>query len=157
MKQVLYFAGSVAYWLLWPVWFVYFGISPPRSRVFVIHEGRLLLLRSWLSGKSWSVPGGGAKRGEDLAKSAVRELYEETGIKAETENLVPKGDFVHSKKGLKYKVEFFVLELNKEPDIKLQWYEISDSRWFDAEELENISLAADTEQGLARFGREFLV
>ena len=51
----------------------------------------------------WVFPGGGVKRGEDVKKAAVREVWEETGVKckaiADPIRLVGKKDvaFVHCK------------------------------------------------------------
>lgn len=51
-------------------------------------EGRLLLVRLSYAGAGWSFPGGGAKRGEDMASAAARELREETGCQAHRLTLV---------------------------------------------------------------------
>ena len=45
-------------------------------------EGRLLLVRLSYAEAGWSLPGGGANRGEDMAAAAARELREETGCTA---------------------------------------------------------------------------
>jgi 8-oxo-dGTP pyrophosphatase MutT (NUDIX family) len=57
------------------------------SRVLLLDSGdRILLLRSALDaadpsrGHAWFAPGGGVEPGEDLAETAVRELYEEIGL-----------------------------------------------------------------------------
>lgn len=51
-------------------------------------EGRLLMVRLSYAEAGWSFPGGGAKRGEDMASAAVRELAEETGCEARLVTLV---------------------------------------------------------------------
>ena len=51
-------------------------------------EGRLLLVRLSYAESGWSLPGGGAKRGETMEAAAVRELAEETGCVAEKVRLV---------------------------------------------------------------------
>ena len=45
-------------------------------------EGRLLLVRLSYAEAAWSFPGGGPRRGEDMAAAAARELREETGCVA---------------------------------------------------------------------------
>lgn len=42
-------------------------------------DGRILMVRLSYAGAGWSLPGGGAKRGESMADAAARELLEETG------------------------------------------------------------------------------
>jgi phosphatase NudJ len=52
-----------------------------RTRVIVIHEGKLLLLEPHESGAGWVLPGGGLEYNESLAECGEREVFEETGIK----------------------------------------------------------------------------
>jgi ADP-ribose pyrophosphatase YjhB (NUDIX family) len=74
---------------------------PHRLRAVVVHicvpraaagaavlllddEGRVLLVRhSYERASAWSLPGGWAKRGEELRHTAARELREELGINAD--------------------------------------------------------------------------
>lgn len=67
---------------------------PPRpvkrrrgARVLVVAGDEVLLVRDTdpgVPGSSWWVlPGGGADEGEDAAAAAIRELYEETGLRTE--------------------------------------------------------------------------
>src|SRR3954453_11975567 len=50
--------------------------------------GRILLLRQ-PPGPGWSIPGGLLERGEQPAAGAVRELYEETGIRVDRAAATP--------------------------------------------------------------------
>jgi ADP-ribose pyrophosphatase YjhB (NUDIX family) len=50
--------------------------------------GRILLQRQ-PPGHGWSVPGGLLERGEPPAVGAARELFEESGVRVEPEDLVP--------------------------------------------------------------------
>ena len=45
-------------------------------------EGQVLLVRLSYAEAGWSLPGGGARRGEAMADAAARELAEETGCAA---------------------------------------------------------------------------
>lgn len=57
-----------------------------RAFVLIHHPGRgWLILRG---NGSWQLPGGHVDKGESLTQTAVRELFEETGIVARPEQLV---------------------------------------------------------------------
>lgn len=71
--------GRAAFWLAWPLLYVYF-YSSRRTRVLVVAGDEVLLVKPWLASGRWSLPGGGLHRHEDPRAGAVRELYEETGI-----------------------------------------------------------------------------
>ncbi|WP_299783298.1 NUDIX domain-containing protein [uncultured Roseobacter sp.] len=55
----------------------------------VVKEGHLLLVRHYEPGRFdyWAPPGGGAEGDEELAKTATRETFEETGIICEAKAL----------------------------------------------------------------------
>jgi ADP-ribose pyrophosphatase YjhB (NUDIX family) len=55
----------------------------------IIDEGRILLAH-WSQGgySGWTLPGGGIDPGEDPADAAVREIFEETGYRAELGALI---------------------------------------------------------------------
>lgn len=55
-------------------------MNAPRARVLLIHEGEVLLVKSWFGRQHWSLPGGGIERGEAAEAAACRELHEEVGV-----------------------------------------------------------------------------
>ncbi len=50
-------------------------------RVILIRNGRVVLLRHWLSQNVWTLPGGGINKGETPSEAGKREVWEETGYK----------------------------------------------------------------------------
>ncbi len=84
-----YFVGSLLRPFSAVGFFVYSHLThTPRARVVLRNErGELLLVKGWLSGDEWSLPGGGVARGEEPIKAAVRELEEEVGIMLHAEEL----------------------------------------------------------------------
>ena len=50
-------------------------------RVILIRNGRVVLLRHWLSPNVWTLPGGGINKGETPSEAGKREVWEETGYK----------------------------------------------------------------------------
>ncbi len=64
------------------------GLRAPSATVAVWHGGRVLLVRHSYR-RGWGLPGGHLRHGEAPAAGAARELYEELGIAAAHEELVP--------------------------------------------------------------------
>ena len=51
-------------------------------------DQKVLLVRQALGLRLWTLPGGKVKRGESLVKALRRELYEETGLRAQIGSLL---------------------------------------------------------------------
>jgi 8-oxo-dGTP pyrophosphatase MutT (NUDIX family) len=61
----------------------------------------------------WCLPSGHIERGEKYEEAAIRELYEETGINAEPEELKHLGTFPYFLDGIKYRVWLYFVEKGK--------------------------------------------
>lgn len=92
------------------------------ARVVVVADGCVLLVNDTdpgVSGSSWWVtPGGGVDAGESPRESAARELFEETGLAAESESMGPcvmRRDVVHgySDRILVQREHFYRLEAER--------------------------------------------
>lgn len=84
------------------------------SAVIIRNENKEILLQERTDRNMWGLPGGCQELGEDLRETAIREAYEETGIKLNIENLVlintlsgdlrknsyPNGDIVYNNTSL---------------------------------------------------------
>ena len=84
------------------------------AAVIVVNENDEILLQQRSDNGRWGLPGGCQDLGEDLKTTAVRELFEETGIKVEENNLImidtlsgeqrkrayPNGDIVYNNTSL---------------------------------------------------------
>ena len=92
-----------------------------RATVVVSRAGRVLLVRD--VDPKFSMPGGGIEPGESPADAAVRELFEETGLRAtRTEGLFVFETGIH---------RHHVFLVEAEGDVKMG-HEISEFRWWDA-------------------------
>ena len=88
-------------------------------------------LRGDYYGGYWEVTTGSALAGEDSCTAAVRELYEETGIRAEKEELI-LFDHVITPRIFS---DTYLLRLAEEPKIALQSTETVDYAWLTPAEL----------------------
>ena len=84
------------------------------SSIIVRNEKKEILLQKRADNGKWGLPGGCQDLGENLRTTAVRELYEETGIKVKEEDLIlidtlsgekrkrsyPNGDIVYNNSSL---------------------------------------------------------
>lgn len=58
------------------------------ARVFLEHDGELLLVRYETNPDVWDLPGGPTERGEDLEQTARHRVYEDTGVTCRVGNAV---------------------------------------------------------------------
>lgn len=59
----------------------------PSANVIVTDDDRILMIRRSDNG-NWALPGGAMEVGESMARTGVRETFEETGIRCEITGLV---------------------------------------------------------------------
>ena len=147
-RSWLRWLGVAAFWLSWPVLWVYFRRGE-RTRVLVRCGDEVLLVKSWLGDGRWILPGGGLHRGEDPRSGAVRELREETGISLRPDRLQPLGKNIYRDKGFHFPCHYFVVELHERPPLILQRHEIAEARWADLRTPAKQRLGADVQHVLA--------
>ena len=108
-----------------------------RSRIIVINDDSILLVRGSFGHQLWSLPGGGLHRGESDAVGAARELKEETGLDLPARAFQKLGE-----KRLKISgswaiqnLVFFNTELQMPTTLKPRPLEIIEAKWFKLESL----------------------
>lgn len=126
--------GAIGFYLAWPAFYVYLRLSV-RTRILVIWQGKILVLKNWLSDGRWSLPGGGTHSGEDVKAGAVRELFEETGLQASVEDLELIGTGECRLHGLHYPFCSYVVRLRTGQMLKRQRIEVSRLEWHDPADL----------------------
>ena len=96
------------------------------SAIIIRNENKEILLQERTDRNMWGLPGGCQELGEDLRETAIREAYEETGIKLDIENLIlintlsgnlrknsyHNGDIVYNNTSL-YLADVFINSLEK--------------------------------------------
>lgn len=143
--------GRLIYWLAWPFWIIYFKFSNHRARVLVISGDKVLLVRGILSSGNWSLPGGGVKRKENIKQTAARELYEETKVEVDANDLKKLSSFEHNSKKLKYSVSLFWIQLDHLVEPQKRNLEIADAGWFKINELNNLNLDEDVDIAIKKY------
>jgi 8-oxo-dGTP pyrophosphatase MutT (NUDIX family) len=150
MKMIWKHIGSGLFWMLWPLWYVYFKLYPRRSRVLVTFKDEFLVVRSWLGPDKYILPGGGMKRNESLVAAAVRELGEETGIWVPESSLKQLGTRNYREQGIPTQANCYLLRLPEKPEIKKERLEIMDAIWLEIGGEYNVRLGEDVAFALKR-------
>ena len=86
------------------------------SYVAVWCEGKILIIKNSYK-KFFTVPCGSIDKGETPIEAAVRELYEETGIKAETSELTLFKTYLNLEEYKKDNIHFYEIYLKNIPEI----------------------------------------
>ncbi len=99
----------------------------------VIHENRVLLIDKKRGiALGWQIPGGGLKRGNLPEKGALKELYEETGIRAGGLKLLDISSSPENRNLMIAYVAHYLVGSTK-PYVQ-DTFEISEARWVPIEE-----------------------
>jgi 8-oxo-dGTP pyrophosphatase MutT (NUDIX family) len=123
---------QLAYKVAYRMMRVYWGVRRPATHgalVTLWNEGELLLIQNSYVGYR-SLPGGYVGRYETGAEAAVRELREEIGVIARTEQLEKVYDEVKDWEGKRDHVEVFKLELPTRPVVRIDHREVIEAGWY---------------------------
>lgn len=100
---------------------------------FVLNENREILVIKEKNGPAtgiWKIPGGMADPGEDIGETAIREVFEETGIPCDFECILSFRQH-HSAKFEKSDLYFVCFLRPNHNNIKIQESEIAEAKWMD--------------------------
>lgn len=128
MNKIYKVVGNIAFWVGWPLLWVYLKNSN-RTRVLLICENEFLALQGYLGSGKWGLPGGGLHKGEDAPSGLIRELAEETGIKLTKDNIKYAFNARYSADGLAFNYDCFTYVLPSKPVVKIQKSEIAQFKW----------------------------
>ena len=121
--------GRIIYFFTLPLLRVLLNGSR-RSRIIVVANNEILLVKPWLGSGAWMLPGGGIDKGEKTIRAAARELHEETGIRCKGNSLLPLGTIPFKHNGFAYTNDVFQLHLSVKPEVYAeQFLEIADFLW----------------------------
>jgi 8-oxo-dGTP diphosphatase len=123
---------QLGYKLAYRMMRVYWGVRRPATHgalVTLWNQGELLLIQNSYVGYR-SLPGGYVGRFETGAEAAVRELREEIGIIASTDQLEKVYDEVKDWEGKRDHVEVFHMQLETRPVINIDHREVVSAGWY---------------------------
>lgn len=143
--------GRILYVITYPgIWLV-IKCTPPRTRIIVKSDNKILLAKDWLGSGKWSLPGGGLHRNEDPQIGAIRELKEETGIVVQKSSLHYLGTLNINGDKLGSRLICYWTEISENHIIKKQHIEILDVRWVEIDNLDNVSMQHASKQIVLTF------
>ncbi|MDB5185584.1 MAG: hypothetical protein JWL85_107 [Candidatus Saccharibacteria bacterium] len=152
MQRLWLFTGRTAFWLSYPLLYWYLRLSR-RTRVVMVSQGKVLVVKGWLSNDKWMLPGGGLHRGEDGRLGAAREVFEETGIRVPATALQSFGMVDYHGEGFRFQFEQFWIALDAPTEPKIQQREIVEIAWVPIEELTSGNTRQDALEVLAAWKR----
>jgi 8-oxo-dGTP diphosphatase len=112
----------------------------PTVECLIVKDGKVLLLKRSETSKNfpgyWIGPGGHVDQGEDVLTAAVREVFEETGIKINEEKINLKAIAIgnHIDRSEIYMVYYFLITLNSKQEIVSS--DEGDSSWVSLDEIQ---------------------
>ena len=128
MRRLLQFVGTIVFFCAWPAFWVYFKLDRGRTRVVLIHDDKVLVMKQWISPGKWNLPGGGIHKDESAVDGAVRELYEETSLRLDPRQLQSLGRATYRQYGLSFDYHVFWAKVAT-GNVRAQRIEISALEW----------------------------
>ncbi len=150
MKRTVGILGIIAFWCSWPLLYVYLK-RRERTRVLLVANNKVLLVRTWHGPGNWSLPGGGMHQGEDPTGAVKRELTEETGVIIDVNRLRVLGKKTHTEYGLKFVCNYFYSELDAELIARPRLPEILHAEWVEIDQLAKYKLGPDSRYALSAY------
>jgi 8-oxo-dGTP diphosphatase len=136
IAQIFYKLAYRAILLLW------FFTRPIVYGVYVAvwHRDKLLVIKNSYK-KRFTIPCGRIKRGENKAAAAVRELYEEVGIKLEKDQLTFVGEYA-GKSGYATDIgTFFEIAMIELPRVQVDNREVVWAQFMPLDQISNLNLS----------------
>ena len=124
-----------AYRLAYPIWRFYlhrFKVNTQGAQVAVWNDEQVLLIRNSYR-ETYTFPGGYSRRGEDIARAASRELYEETGILAPVDELKFSFQCLYSSRRHEVRDAIYELHTADRPNLCIDNREVIEARFVNPE------------------------
>lgn len=110
------------------------------ARALIVTGEKLLLVSN--TGDYWYTPGGRLEPGESLEQCLVREVFEETGLQIEVDNLIHVAEFIEIEQS-RHKIECYFVARAIGDTAKIDWQDqdgpVEHRRLFTLEEIRSAS------------------
>jgi len=147
MKKIRLFIGRLLAWATLPLAIVVLRGSH-RTRVMIVSNNKLLVVKTFIHHGRWSLPGGGVHNGESSFDGALRELKEETGVTLTRDELTFVGEKPFSSYGVSTLNTYFLARLPKKTPL-MHNFEIIESDWIDISSINHKTCEKDILEGLS--------
>lgn len=120
---------------------------------YIESNGELLLLKraeSESEGGRWGVPGGKVEKGESVRDGAMREVWEETGMRLKDKELQYLGKLFIRKPHVEYVYHMFYCKFARRPVVVLN-HEHQEYRWLSAEKAATLPVMLAGQEALRYF------
>ena len=121
------------------------------ASALVVHQGKILFVRSTTTQGKWAFPGGKQKKNEVPQQTASREIKEELGIEISIKREL--GSYVHLNTNQKFEIRCFVAETGSF-DLETDPQEIIEAKWCTLKEGLALNLTSTTREALEKFASE---
>ena len=113
-----------------------------------------LLLIKHRTGGQWSFPKGHMEQGESETQTALREVWEETGVKASIIDGFRECVYYNPWPNVSKKVVYFI-GTTDQSELKRQEEEVSEIKWVELDEAERL-VTFENDRNLVKSAREFI-
>jgi len=122
-----------------------------RTRVLVIYGTKVLVVKTWIGSGRWGMPGGGIHKAESKIDSAIREVYEEVGIKLRPSDLEYVSQRRQNDDGVNVDISLFITRIENKKPIKRQILEIVDAQWLEFIEINPANSSPDLFEAVRKY------
>ena len=122
------------------------GIITNGSEIFLTKRSKRIIIE----GGKWCLLGGHIKFGEKAEETIKREIKEEAGFDVEKVKFLFYFDEILPKINLHTLVFVFLVKIKKDQKPKINW-EVSEYKWFNKKEINQLSLAFKHKEILKKF------
>lgn len=147
MQKLWQMSGTMAFWLSYPALLLYLRFGW-RTRIVVMVDDEVLLVKGWLGSGQWQLPGGGVHSRELPAVAACRELKEEVGVTVTPDTLKLLYQDEVRQTGLRYKYYCYALKLKHKPAVRRRGFEITNIAWLPLTSVAKKDLTPETYRAL---------
>lgn len=134
MKKTWQQLGVLVYWMTLPgIWLVLKNTK--RTRLLIVDENRVVVVKPWLGNGKWCLPGGGLHQGETALDGVLRETKEEVGLVLDPKVCKQVGTQQYNQNGLSFSYQLFMTSQTKKQPLRKQKSEILAAEWVMMHEL----------------------